>query len=858
MDDKGKIIYWNVSLLEQMNSYLLDNEIAKKAFSFEQLLTILSNRDSEYALKDILYNPNSIGILKSIGKDSQNWQAKLQYLMDLDSDERNHIINEFWDDGETIIQQERKRREERFSSMERGYIEDEEYGIIDDMISPISILSATFGITVAEAKDLIKKYGIDVDKLDIQTEDEKKIQRKLQILKELTTPKMFESYDEEIEYYENFYYSHKDELIGISRDVSAFYRVDLEKSFLDLYAIQYDRTLKVETNRLEDLTYEGKEIQIYEASGDFTILIRGEQNISPENEQNFWNTTEMQVKGLCQCTIGQDYIRTVNYDSDNACYVASTSCKDGELRMASTTNIKSKEANIALSNLGIRSDYGNGVVLRTPQEQINNSRGANNETDTTRHVYNSETGLYERKASDYVVYIQETNDVDISQDARFKTAQFVASETGWPILVIPREKCAQREQAKIQELKDKLLGNIERSQDETDESIIRDLIVKFNNNREGILTSKSLRNKYFTEGEHIELVGTINARLSQLMASNPEQYESLAQTVSEIYKEEIDKYYAFSYDRDDAQKELDIDATREHLKPYEDFLVEHERNMFDLSRDEKNNIYDVMRNISQTTYYDMNKCHSLNHIRKVVMFSGILAKNENLSSDETKILLAAAAFHDSGRAGSEGENNNHAIASARQVKEYFDKNPSNPFGITSENISIIQAVIEYHEHEEQEKGVTDKEELHQLSCKYSIDFDEFDSLQKISELLKDADALDRARFGKKSENKWSLDARYLKSDTAKSVSMLRFSEQCNFEFKERQAQAGKGNLVVLSENVVEEIFDSELNEFNRPKIQMSSLKQKTSGITTAQKKTFIDVIKNIRNTVRKIWEEVSR
>ena len=36
-------------------------------------------------------------------------------------------------------------------------------------------------------------------------------------------------------------------------------------------------------------------------------------------------------------------------------------------------------------------DYGNGVVLRIPREQINNSRGANNETDTSRSIYNKET-----------------------------------------------------------------------------------------------------------------------------------------------------------------------------------------------------------------------------------------------------------------------------------------------------------------------------------------------------------------------------------------------------------------------------------------------------------------------------------
>ena len=236
------------------------------------------------------------------------------------------------------------------------------------------------------------------------------------------------------------------------------------------------------------------------------------------------------------------------------------------------------------------------------------------------------------------------------------------------------------------------------------------------------------------------------------------------------------------------------------------------------------------------------------------MFSGILAKNENLSTEETEILLASAAFHDSGRDGEERENDNHALASARQVKEYFEENPNNPFGITPENISMIQAVIGYHEHKEKEKGVTDNEKLRNLSYIYNIDYEKFESLVKISNLLKDADALDRARFGKKNENRWSLDARYLKSDTAKSISMLRFSEECNFMFKERENQ----NSERLSEDAVEEIFESELNEFNRPKIQMSSIKQVTSEITAVQKRTAMDALRDIRARLQKLFEDINR
>ena len=266
----------------------------------------------------------------------------------------------------------------------------------------------------------------------------------------------------------------------------------------------------------------------------------------------------------------------------------------------------------------------------------------------------------------------------------------------------------------------------------------------------------------------------------------------------------------------------------------------------------------IIRNISKTPYYDMNKDHSLSHIQKVIMFSGILAKNENFSPEEAKILLISAAFHDSGREGSEGEDDNHAIASAMQVKKYFENNPNNPFGITAENISMIQAAIEYHEHKEQEKGATDREKLMDLSYKYNIDNDKFTSLVKISEILKDADALDRARFGKKNENRWSLDAKYLKSDTAKSISMLRFSEGCNSKFKEMKIQNYEKTSETLSEDIVEEIFESELNEFNRPKIQMSSIKQITSGITAIQKKTIMDVLRDIKTSVKNLMKGINR
>lgn len=63
----------------------------------------------------------------------------------------------------------------------------------------------------------------------------------------------------------------------------------------------------------------------------------------------------------------------------------------------------------------------------------------------------------------------------------------------------------------------------------------------------------------------------------------------------------------------------------------------------------------------------------MEHISKVIMFSFLLGKNENLTEEEMKLLLVSAAFHDCGRNGNDGENE-HAEAGAKLACEYFEKN----------------------------------------------------------------------------------------------------------------------------------------------------------------------------------------
>ena len=58
--------------------------------------------------------------------------------------------------------------------------------------------------------------------------------------------------------------------------------------------------------------------------------------------------------------------------------------------------------------------------------------------------------------------------------------------------------------------------------------------------------------------------------------------------------------------------------------------------------------------ISESNFYkgttpELGYQHKIGHIQKVMLFSKIIAQNESLDEQQTKILLASAAFHDSGR-----------------------------------------------------------------------------------------------------------------------------------------------------------------------------------------------------------------
>ena len=239
---------------------------------------------------------------------------------------------------------------------------------------------------------------------------------------------------------------------------------------------------------------------------------------------------------------------------------------------------------------------------------------------------------------------------------------------------------------------------------------------------------------------------------------------------------------------------------------YEEYIGKDSGIDLTISKEVKEIFETDIRTIANTDYYKDNKTHSIEHIEKVMLFSLMIAKNEGLDDKDTKILLAAAAFHDSYRAGND-EKGEHAIGSAKKAKEYFESNLDNSYGIDANDISIIQVAIAYHEYEEKIKGKIDRTQISKLCEEYGYKGD-FERVVQISTVLKDADALDRERFGTRGK----LNPEYLRTDSAKSRKMVLFAQKVNG---------------IYAKKMIEKNYevDGQVNKFNAVRILQSKRKE---------------------------------
>ena len=131
--------------------------------------------------------------------------------------------------------------------------------------------------------------------------------------------------------------------------------------------------------------------------------------------------------------------------------------------------------------------------------------------------------------------------------------------------------------------------------------------------------------------------------------------------------------------------------------------------------------------------------HDQNHLLRVLILCIFLAEHYNIKKTYRKYLYNAAMFHDIGRINQD-EDVEHGLLSYQALCKYDKKYES----------SLLKRLMEYHCKDDDLTIFTDDEQI-------------------LYKILKDADALDRQRFGLR-----ELDESYLRLDFSKELLFTAF------------------------------------------------------------------------------------
>ena len=778
----------NPRLNTSLNLSMLRREISD-SFGIDKIVKLSTDVELQKKLEAHMEDKNFMHVISNVAKSSHNWvleisticrnldehselmesikdknldekQLKLLYLCLLE--EKNWFKVNSLGDLEGYSDKRRKMCCEILEGKDvAGEMSEDFSKLTEDEKKIFAVLELSYGMDIETAKNLVYKYGKDIDQISKEQPQNKTVEeiKVLSTILKLTGKEAEELY--------------RDNQIKIQNwsDIEFSTGAHIEEQALELYEEMYRDALKVQEVQLESVQYQGRKVPVTEVVGDFKAFIRVEGAYSmweePEDFSTYFDDVDPYGNGNCKSFVANNLLARARPKGPTFGF---NQCKENSFLLMAPWDIASNRANYSFSTSSANWDYKKGVQFRTPENMIDATRDNHNEVVTQKWFWNEQEQKLERDKPDFVIYMKTS--LNPEEDPQYKMSIKAAAQLGIPMKIIDFEKNIQREQQRVIKYLQVLEGKIPNDTKMTDEQLIRRIILDTENNRVAMrFADEEYQSKYFTSETRDSIYDAISQRIVEEKDKNPEKYKVLKRCFDETMLLEEQKEHTNTGYATDSEREHGF-YVRQRAKAMDTEKIEE----FGCRTETENEIRNKLENVSKLPYYKGNKAHSIEHIERVTLFSGILAEMECIDEESRTSLLAAAAFHDSGRAGRDG-NTEHAEASAIQVKKYLEENPDNPFGITRTNIGIIQTAIHYHEHAERNIGHIDEEMIEKLAKGYNVKEKDFQRTKKICELLKDADALDRCRFA----NRATLNPDFLRSKSARTTGMINFARNVNNE-----------------------------------------------------------------------------
>ncbi len=368
----------------------------------------------------------------------------------------------------------------------------------------------------------------------------------------------------------------------------------LDSKAINLFSKSFERGVynpsKSTQDQIEPITYNGSSINVYRVQDDFKMLARVEGAYSRAltsvpNYREFYDSPNIFTHGNCESVIGQDQLGLARNKNGNV-VVGYSSLPPNSMLVSAPYDLGTTNSSLAPLYDDLYLDF----KFYSLQEMIDNTRHTHNETVMERLIVD-EHGNVEKLRPSYLIWVEdrktdkfppefiEPSENNENAMLKYKTqvhlweeTQRAAQELGIPIVIINREKCAEKEMAKVDEMKKMLKGEVTLPEGKSMVDIAREAIVKFENNVVGLeFAETDIQDQYFTQTQREDLLATTMNVLDQMPETDyEERYEYLSQ-ITEIAKQECSKFSADGIKADNHIKEY-YDA---QVKTLEDKLMKY-------------------------------------------------------------------------------------------------------------------------------------------------------------------------------------------------------------------------------------------------------------------------------------------
>ena len=518
----------------------LNLEILKFDIPEETLLTITLHPDIQKKIikLDILISSKILKIIKkvqskeydtlqiveSILNNASNYKKMLSILdiNSLSENELNNLIYVLQNENNIFnISSIEDLKEKNFKRKKDAYFRniDNNLDNIDLDSLKEAILESIYGISLERAKFISDRYSYDFDVLRKDGLNEKIItivENLNKIVNETDILKL------------KAIYQAKNDIPSLETDFMS--SLSLEASIRKEYAKMYSNTLyKVnekdlsQNSKLNNVTYKGKKVEIYEPGDAFRMQIHalGAYNPDyqkPDNFKDDWLKPKIAYHGICTSYIANNEIATARQEHP---ILGFSNYEEKALLLAGNHDLGSNRANKSYATSNFKP-----YKFLPPKTMIDATRHNHNEMVIERIKQDSMS----KRTPNYIVYIVDdinnSNNFDINNRLYQENLQ-AAYDFDIPIVVIDRLKYAKQEKERCDSLERKF-------NDSRNPETLRELFLNYVNNWVGCRKFEKNPEAEYNDIFNDEVVCEFYKKITDLIKNDIHEMKDINKTNEEI------------------------------------------------------------------------------------------------------------------------------------------------------------------------------------------------------------------------------------------------------------------------------------------------------------------------------------